>query len=49
MFTQLTDDLLDLVVTAKGQASGLLAMNEPDSSCSSSASSSLCCSFHLCW
>lgn len=54
MFNQLTDDLLDLSVTAHGVGLAIFAVKDGQNagggggSSSCSLSSSLCCSFHLC-
>jgi hypothetical protein len=50
MFNELTDDMLELEATEKGIGYALLAMEETQGGCSSSStlSSSLCCTFHLC-
>ncbi len=49
MFTELTDELLDLAVHEKGYRHALYAMNaDPgSSSCTGSSSSLTCCK--LCW
>jgi hypothetical protein len=48
MFTELSEELLDLAVTEKGYRHALYAKNEnPGCSCSGSSSSLTCCK--LCW
>jgi hypothetical protein len=43
MFTELTEELMDLAVHEKGYRHALYAMNEPGSSSSTGSSSSLTC------
>ncbi len=45
MFTELTDELLDLTATVKGAGHALFATTEPDTGggCSCSCSWMLCC------
>jgi hypothetical protein len=48
MFSELSDDLLDLSVQEKGYRNALYASTQPPgSSCSGSSSSLTCCK--LCW
>jgi hypothetical protein len=48
MFTELSEELLDLAVHEQGYRNALYAVNgDPGSSCSGSSSSLTCCK--LCW
>jgi hypothetical protein len=50
MFTELTEELLDLEATVRGSGSALYALND-DPGCSSGCSCALCIILccHLCW
>jgi hypothetical protein len=47
MFTELTEELLDLQATVRGYGSAIYAVND-DPGCCGSCSCSLCCSIILC-
>jgi hypothetical protein len=50
MFTELTDELLDLTATEKGAGLALYAANDGESGCSTcSTTLVLCCSCYICW
>jgi hypothetical protein len=51
MFTELTDELLDLEATTKGYGGALYANTDPGGGCCASCSTLIlcCCCSHICW
>jgi hypothetical protein len=49
MFTELTDDLLDLTATEKSSGLALYAANEEPACCSCSVTIVFCTSCYICW
>jgi hypothetical protein len=49
MFTELTDDLLDLTATEKSSGLALYAANDEPACCSCSVTIVFCTSCYICW
>lgn len=51
MFTELTEELLDLDATTKGYGGALYAAQDPGGGCCASCSTIVlcCCCSHICW